>query len=76
MHIRCIAAPIRDHAGGVNASLSITAPMVRMTVTRFAAIAPHSDRGHANFAGSGIPTASNSSLRRKNTGEATLAKTV
>ncbi|MGB9362205.1 MAG: IclR family transcriptional regulator, partial [Candidatus Sulfotelmatobacter sp.] len=40
LHIRCVAAPIRDHAGGVNASLSITAPMVRMTVTRLRQLAP------------------------------------
>ncbi len=40
IHIRCVAAPIWDHAGGVNASLSITAPMVRMTVTRLRQLAP------------------------------------
>ena len=40
LHIRCIAAPIWDHAGGVHASLSITAPMVRMTVTRLRQLAP------------------------------------
>ena len=40
LHIRCVAAPIWDHAGGVNASLSITAPMVRMTVTRLRQLAP------------------------------------
>ena len=30
LHIRCAAAPIWDHTGAVNASLSITAPAVRM----------------------------------------------
>jgi IclR family transcriptional regulator, KDG regulon repressor len=40
LHIRCIAAPIWDHAGRVHASLSITAPMVRMAVTRLRQLAP------------------------------------
>ena len=40
LHIRCVAAPIWDHAGRVHASLSITAPMVRMTVTRLRQLAP------------------------------------
>jgi DNA-binding IclR family transcriptional regulator len=40
LHIRCVAAPIWDHAGAVNASLSITAPMVRMAVTRLRQLAP------------------------------------
>jgi len=40
MHIRCIAAPIWDNAGLVNASLSITAPTVRMTITRLRQLAP------------------------------------
>jgi DNA-binding IclR family transcriptional regulator len=39
-HIRCVAAPIWDHAGVVNASLSITAPVVRMAVTRLRQLAP------------------------------------
>ena len=39
LHIRCVAAPIWDHAGGVNASLSITAPVVRMPVTRLRQLA-------------------------------------
>src|SRR4030088_1568890 len=30
-HIRCIAAPIWDHTGAVNASLSVTGPAVRMS---------------------------------------------
>jgi DNA-binding IclR family transcriptional regulator len=40
LHIRCVAAPIWDHTGAVNASLSITAPAVRMTVTRLRQLAP------------------------------------
>jgi IclR family KDG regulon transcriptional repressor len=39
LHIRCIAAPIWDHASVVNASLSITAPVVRMPVTRLRQLA-------------------------------------
>src|SRR5271170_7413149 len=40
LHIRCIAAPILDHNGGVSASLSLTAPMVRMPVSRLRQLAP------------------------------------
>ncbi len=40
LHIRCVAAPIWDHAGGVSASLSVTAPMVRMPVSRLRQLAP------------------------------------
>jgi DNA-binding IclR family transcriptional regulator len=40
LHIRCIAAPIREHNGAVNASLSITAPVVRMPMTRLRQLAP------------------------------------
>lgn len=40
LHIRCIAAPIWDHAGAVHASVSITAPMVRMPVSRLRQLAP------------------------------------
>jgi IclR family acetate operon transcriptional repressor len=39
-HIRCIAAPIWDHTGAVNASLSLTAPAVRMAVPRLRQLAP------------------------------------
>lgn len=39
LHIRCIAAPIWDHSGLVNASLSLTAPIVRMPVTRLRQLA-------------------------------------
>jgi DNA-binding IclR family transcriptional regulator len=40
LHIRCIAAPIWDHTGSVSASLSLTAPMVRMPVSRLRQLAP------------------------------------
>lgn len=40
LHIRCIAAPIWDHTGGIHAALSITAPMVRMPVSRLRQLAP------------------------------------
>jgi IclR family KDG regulon transcriptional repressor len=40
LHIRCIAAPIWDHSGVVNASLSVTGPAVRMSNGRLRQIAP------------------------------------
>jgi DNA-binding IclR family transcriptional regulator len=40
LHIRCIAAPIRNHEGAVQSSLSITAPVVRMPVMRLRQLAP------------------------------------
>ena len=40
MHIRCLAAPVWDHSGAVNASLSITGPAVRMTISRLRELAP------------------------------------
>lgn len=39
-HIRCIAAPVWDHTGSVNASLSVTGPAVRMSHARLRQIAP------------------------------------
>ncbi len=39
-HIRCVAAPIWDHTGAVNASLSITGPAVRMSHARLKQLAP------------------------------------
>ncbi len=75
VHIRCIAAPIWDHAGGVNASLSITAPVVRMPVTRLRQLAPliqtaglQISRELGYRAGYGSP------LRKHPAGEATFAK--
>jgi hypothetical protein len=40
MHIRCLAAPIWDHTGSVQSSVSITAPVVRMPVMRLRQLAP------------------------------------
>lgn len=40
LHIRCVAAPIWDHTGSVQSSLSITAPTVRMPVARLRQLAP------------------------------------
>lgn len=40
LHIRCIAAPIWDHASNVHAALSVTAPIVRMNMTRLRQLAP------------------------------------
>ena len=40
LHIRCVAAPIWDHTGAVQSSLSITAPSLRMPVTRLRQLAP------------------------------------
>jgi IclR family transcriptional regulator, KDG regulon repressor len=40
VHIRCIAAPIFDHGGNVNASLSITGPAFRMSLARLRQLAP------------------------------------
>ncbi len=40
LHIRCVAAPIWDHTGSVQCSLSITAPTLRMPVTRLRQLAP------------------------------------
>lgn len=39
MHIRCVAAPIWDHTGSVQSSLSITAPAVRVPVARLRQLA-------------------------------------
>jgi DNA-binding IclR family transcriptional regulator len=40
LHIRCVAAPIWDHTGSVQSSLSITAPAFRMPVARLRQLAP------------------------------------
>lgn len=39
-HIRCIAAPVWDHSGGVCASLSVTGPSVRMPMSRLRELVP------------------------------------
>lgn len=75
LHIRCVAAPIWDHAGLVNASLSITAPTVRMSVSRLRQLAPliqtaglHISRELGYHA-----TSNRLSLRRETAGEVALA---
>jgi IclR family transcriptional regulator, KDG regulon repressor len=77
-HIRCVAAPIWDNAGAVNASLSITAPVVRMAVTRLRQLAPL-----IQTAGLQISrelgyrtTGSQLRLRRNGAVEAAIAKTL
>jgi DNA-binding IclR family transcriptional regulator len=40
LHIRCVAAPIWDHTGNVQSSVSITAPSIRMPVARLRQLAP------------------------------------
>jgi IclR family acetate operon transcriptional repressor len=75
-HIRCVAAPIWDHAGSVNASLSITAPVVRMPVTRLRQVAPLIQTAGLQISrelgyqttGAGAP------LRKNSAGEAAFAK--
>jgi DNA-binding IclR family transcriptional regulator len=75
-HIRCVAAPIWDHAGGVNASLSITAPVVRMAVTRLRQLAPLIQTAGVQISRElGYQTpGSSTQWRQNNTGEAVLAK--
>ena len=76
LHIRCIAAPVWDHAGEVSASLSITAPMVRMAVTRLRQLAPLIQTAglqisrELGYRSGGCQT----SLRNTDDGEAGLAK--
>jgi DNA-binding IclR family transcriptional regulator len=75
-HIRCVAAPIWDHAGGVNASLSITAPVVRMPVTRLRQLAPLIQTAGLQISRElGYQTTGSGVLLRKNSaGEAAFAK--
>jgi DNA-binding IclR family transcriptional regulator len=76
LHIRCVAAPIWDHMGSVNASLSITAPVVRMAVTRLRQLAPLIQTAglqisrELGYRASGY----GSLVRRSNAREAALAK--
>ena len=76
LHIRCVAAPIWDHAGCVNASLSITAPVVRMAVTRLRQLAPLIQTAGLQISHElGYRTVGHRSPLRKNSaGEAALAK--
>ena len=80
IHIRCVAAPIWDHTGGVHASLSITAPTVRMPVSRLRQLAPLTqaaglqisrELGYQAMGKEG----SRSPSRKNHTGEAMFAKT-
>ena len=75
-HIRCLAAPIRDHAGAVNASLSITAPVVRMAITRLRQLAPLIQTAGMQISRElGYQTPGSRTLVRRNeTGESALAK--
>jgi IclR family transcriptional regulator, KDG regulon repressor len=76
LHIRCVAAPIWDHTGVVNASLSITAPMVRMSVTRLRQLAPLIQTAGLQISRElGYQTTRNRLALRKNVaGESALAK--
>jgi DNA-binding IclR family transcriptional regulator len=76
LHIRCVAAPIWDHAGSVNASLSITAPVVRMAVTRLRQLAPLIQTAGLQISHElGYRTTGyRSPLRKNGAGEAALAK--
>jgi IclR family acetate operon transcriptional repressor len=76
LHIRCVAAPIWDHAGSVNASLSITAPVVRMAVTRLRQLAPLIQTAGLHISRElGYQTIGyRSPARKNNAGEAALAR--
>jgi DNA-binding IclR family transcriptional regulator len=76
LHIRCVAAPIWDHTGGVNASLSLTAPVVRMAVTRLRQLAPLIQTAGLQISRElGYRTvAYRSPARKTSAGEAALAK--
>ncbi len=76
LHIRCVAAPIWDHTGLVNASLSVTAPAVRMPVSRLRQLAPLiQSAGQQISRELGYQTKDNRLPPRRNTaGEAALAK--
>jgi DNA-binding IclR family transcriptional regulator len=78
LHIRCVAAPIWDHTGLVNASLSITAPIVRMAISRLRQLAPLIQAAGLQISrelgyrtsGSGLPT------RRSDIVEGAVAKSL
>jgi DNA-binding IclR family transcriptional regulator len=40
LQVRCVAAPIWDHSGNVNASLSVSGPAKRMPMARMRELAP------------------------------------
>jgi DNA-binding IclR family transcriptional regulator len=76
LHIRCVAAPIWDDAGAVNASLSITAPAVRMSLARLRQLAPMIQAAGLQISRElGYQTPGHRSLPPKHVaGEAVLAK--
>lgn len=78
LHIRCVAAPIWDHTGSVQSSLSITAPTLRMPVTRLRQLAPLIQAAGLRISAElGYQAASlpNSMVRNRNAkAEGTLAK--
>ena len=77
LHIRCIAAPVWDHEGKVSASVSITAPMVRMTVTRLRQLAPLIQTAGLQISRAlGYPTGGHPPLRETESGGARLAKSL
>ena len=68
LHIRCIAAPIRNHQGAVQSSLSITAPVVRMPVARLRQLAPMiQEAGQRISADLGYQSASHGPMRMQKT---------
>jgi IclR family transcriptional regulator, KDG regulon repressor len=77
LHIRCVAAPIWDHAGAVNASLSITAPVVRMAVARLRQLAPLIQTAGLQISRElGYRTTGYGAPRKNTAGEAALARLV
>ncbi len=76
LHIRCVAAPIWDNVGCVNASLSITAPIVRMAVARLRQLAPLIQASGLQISRElGYQTTGfRSPVRRNHAAEAVLAK--
>jgi DNA-binding IclR family transcriptional regulator len=79
LHIRCIAAPIWDHLGSVHAAVSITAPMVRMPVTRLRQLAPMIQAAGSQISRelgypSARPNASRSPFPQRQLTEAVLGK--
>ena len=77
LHIRCVAAPIWDHAGSVNASLSITAPIIRMAVTRIRQLTPLIQTAGLQISRElGYRIVPDGSPLRKNAGEVLFAKTL
>ena len=80
-HIRCVAAPIWDPNGAVNASLSLTAPVVRMGLPRLRQLAPLLQEAglrisrELGYQGTGYPQSRNSTERQARAGRASSART-